>query len=234
MIELFKESEEFNRYSTGWLDNLPSLAGSAIFDAPETCALVSVDMVKGFCSVGPLASPRVAAIVPAVADLFRLAASAGVRALALLQDTHEPDAKEFEAWPVHCVRGTVESETVDELKALPFFNAINVFEKNSIDSAAFTGLDTWVAARPALSTFVVVGDCTDLCVYELAMHFKTQANATQMDRRVIVPANCVDTYDLPTAEALKLHAAPHPADLLHAVFLYHMALNGVEVVRSIH
>jgi len=233
MFELFKESEEFDRYCSGWLDKLPVEAGSTVFESPETCALVSVDMIKGFCSIGPLASPRVAAIVPAVADLFRLAASMGVRALALLQDIHEPDAKEFEAWPVHCVRGTVESETVDELKALPFFNAINVFDKNSIDSAEFTGLDAWVAARPSLATFIVVGDCTDLCVYQLAMHFKLQANARQMDRRVIVPANCVDTYDLPTAAALKLHAPPHPADLLHAVFLYHMALNGVEVVRAI-
>jgi hypothetical protein len=26
---------------------------------------------------------------------------------------------------------------------------------------------------------------------------------------------------------------PHPGDLMHAFFLYHMALNGVEVVRTL-
>ncbi|NTV36699.1 MAG: cysteine hydrolase, partial [Anaerolineaceae bacterium] len=26
---------------------------------------------------------------------------------------------------------------------------------------------------------------------------------------------------------------PHPGDLLHATFLYHMALNGIEVVKEV-
>ena len=39
----------------------------------------------------------------------------------------------------------------------------------------------------------------------------------------------VDTYDLPVETALKAGALPHDAELLHAVFLYHMNLNGVEI-----
>jgi hypothetical protein len=65
------------------------------------------------------------------------------------------------------------------------------------------------------------------------MHLLTQANARQMQRRVIVPANCVDTYDLPTETAIQAGLTPHPADLMHALFLYHMALNGVEIVQSV-
>ncbi len=233
MPDLSKKTQEFTGYLSGWMDNLTAGRAADIFTDPGKVAVISVDLIKGFCSIGPLSSPRVNAIVPAVAQLFSLAHDKGVRALAFAQDTHEPDAKEFAAWPPHCVRGTAESETVEELKALPFFSEIDVFEKNSIDSAEFTGLDAWVSARPELATFVVVGDCTDLCVYQLAMHLRTQANARQMDRRVIVPANCVDTYDLPTAEALKMKATPHPAELMHELFLYHMALNGIEIVKSI-
>lgn len=233
LMAINDEMHEFGKYLENWMNSLPGKHGSDVFAEPEKVALISVDLIKGFCDIGPLSSPRVKAIVSPVADLFTLAHQSGVTALAFAQDTHEPDAMEFSAWPPHCVRGSVEAETVDELRALPFFDEIRVFPKNSINSAEFTGLDAWISAQPELETFVVVGDCTDLCVYQMAMHLLTQANARQLPRRVIVPANCVDTYDLPTSAAVQAGLTPHPANLMHAVFLYHMALNGVEVVQSI-
>jgi nicotinamidase-related amidase len=231
MIE--QEVTEFGSYLRQWQENLSTQPAGELFSQPDRVALISVDLIKGFTDMGPLSSPRVKGILPAAAELFTLAHQKGVHALAFAQDTHEPDAKEFSAWPAHAVKGTVESETSDELKVLPFFNEISIFEKNSINSAEFTGLDAWVAARPALDTFVVVGDCTDLCVYQLAMHLLTQANARQIERRVIVPANAVETYDLPTTRALKAGAHPHPGDLMHSLFLNHMQLNGVEIVKEI-
>ena len=50
---------------------------------------------------------------------------------------------------------------------------------------------------------------------------------------VVVPADCVDTYDLPVDAAARLGVMPHEGDLMHRLFLYHMALNGVQVVRSL-
>jgi hypothetical protein len=38
---------------------------------------------------------------------------------------------------------------------------------------------------------------------------------------------------MPVEVARALGALPHDADLLHQVFLYHMALNGIETVRSL-
>ena len=105
--------------------------------------------------------------------------------------------------------------------------------KNSIHSGLNTGLNEWIAAHPEVDTYVVVGDCTDLCTYQLAMHLRLDANARQLQRRVLVPVECVDTYDRPVDVAVEQGGLPHPADLLHAVFLYHMALNGVEVVRRV-
>jgi nicotinamidase-related amidase len=84
-----------------------------------------------------------------------------------------------------------------------------------------------------VDTFIVVGDCTDICVYQLAMHLLTWANARDLEWRVIVPEDCVQTYDLPLETANQVGAKPHPGDLLHQVFLYHMALNGIEIVRSV-
>ncbi len=65
------------------------------------------------------------------------------------------------------------------------------------------------------------------------MELKVRANALDLPRRVIVPANAVNTYDLPVAAAEKIGALPHDGDLLHALFLYQMALNQIEVVREI-
>jgi nicotinamidase-related amidase len=122
---------------------------------------------------------------------------------------------------------------VPEYRALPFYDEMKIIEKNSISGSLNTGLNKWLADHPQVDTFIVVGDCTDLCAYQLAMHLRLDANARQIQRRVIVPEECVDTYDMPVDLARSIGAVPHDADLLHAVFLYHMMLNGVEVVRRV-
>ena len=65
------------------------------------------------------------------------------------------------------------------------------------------------------------------------MYVRLAANAAQRDCQVVVPENCVQTYDLPVAIAKSIGAMPHDGDLLHLVFLYHMALNGVRIVKAV-
>jgi nicotinamidase-related amidase len=233
MPTLKDQSAPFLLWLETWLKERPSLPLAEAAARPEEIAILSVDVIKGFCSVGPLASPRVAAIIDPIVHLFETAWQGGVRHILLTQDSHEPDAVEFANFPPHCVRGTEEAETVDAFTQLPFFKQMTILEKNSIDSGLNTGLDDWLAAHPQIKTFIVVGDCTDLCTYQLAMHLRLDANARQLERRVIVPADSVDTYDTPLDVAQELGIPAHPADLLHAVFLYHMSLNGIEVVQNI-
>ena len=200
---------------------------------PDQTALISVDMINGFCYQGLLASPRVAALAQPIAALMQTAWDAGVRHILLTQDTHEPEAVEFAQWPVHCVRGTAEAETIAEIKALPFFDQMRVIPKNSIQSALNTTLEPWLRGHPEINTFVIVGDCTDLCIYQLAMYLRLDANAKQITRRVILPANCTETYDLSVDAARAARVMPHPGNLTHAIFLYHMALNGIEVIKTL-
>jgi hypothetical protein len=85
-----------------------------------------------------------------------------------------------------------------------------------------------------VTNFIVVGDCTDICTYQLAMHLRLRANALQRrEDRVILPVNAVDTYDMPVSFAEQIGATPHDAELLHLIFLYHMMLNGIEIVAQI-
>jgi nicotinamidase-related amidase len=231
--DLTEKARPFLQYLQEWLAELPALPAGELFSQPNRAAILSVDLTRGFCESGALASPRVGALVPPNVALFQKAWDLGVRHLILSQDTHAPEAVEFGAYPAHCVRGTVEAQTVAEIQRLPFYQQAVIFEKNSISSTANTGLNGWLDQHLEVDTFVVVGDCTDLCVYQLAMDLRTEANARQMQRRVIVPVDCVDTYDLPVEAARAAGILPHPGDLMHAVFLYNMALNGVEVVKKI-
>lgn len=228
-----EEIIQFHAYLDEWLAGLPILQSEEVFKQPARSAIVSVDVINGFCAFGPLASPRVGSIVEPIAGLFERAWEAGVRHILLTQDTHEPDAVEFAQWPPHCVRGTAESEPVERFKELPFFAQMLQFPKNSIHSGLNTGLNAWIAGHPEVDTYVVVGDCTDLCTYQLAMHLRLDANARQLARQVIAPLDCIDTYDIPVNVAKEQNLAPHPGDILHQTFAFHMAVNGVEVVRAI-
>lgn len=228
-----QHTESIPSYIHEWFTHLPSRELAAEID-PASTAIFSTDMTNGFCHFGALASDRVNALIGPVVDLFTRAHALGVRAFVLTQDTHEPDAPEFAAWPPHCIRGTPESETIPELATLPFANRFTVVEKNSLHPGHETEFDAWLAAHPEVRTAVVVGDCTDLCVYQLAMHLRVVANARNIPNvRVIVPANAVDTYDLSPGAAAAIGAFPHPGQFFHEVFLYHMALNGIEVVREL-
>jgi nicotinamidase-related amidase len=232
--ELIEQSKPFLSYVVEWKDSLQPLdLASALEGQPERAAVISVDVTNGFCYEGPLASPRVATIVKPIVALFQRAHALGVRHFILPQDTHDPEAVEFASYPPHCVRGSKQSQTVPEIKELPFADLFTTMPKNCIDSSLGTDLDLWVDDHPEVDTFIVVGDCTDLCTYQLAMHLRVRANAFNRHVRVIVPEDSTDTYDLPVNVAHEIGAVPHTGDLLHLIFLYHMMLNGVEVVSSI-
>jgi nicotinamidase-related amidase len=223
----------FFAFIDDWMASRPNLALDDLTAPPDRLAIVSVDVINGFCHEGPLASPRVQGIIDPVVRLFARAWAVGVRHILLIQDTHDPHAVEFAQYPPHCVRGSPESQTVPEIASLPFFDRMTVFEKNSIQGALDTGLPGWIADHPEVDTYLAVGDCTDLCTYQLAMHLRLDANARQIGRRVIVPIETTDTYDLPVEAARAAGAVPHNAEALHRIFLYSMHLNGVEVVSRI-
>jgi nicotinamidase-related amidase len=231
---ILQDALPFLRWVGDWKGSLPTLHLADAIEEPANVAVISVDVVNGFCYEGPLSSPRVASIVPPIVRLFERAHGLGVRHFVLTQDTHEEGAVEFGSFAPHCVQGSSESEPVPEFKALPFFDQFTILPKNSISSSIGTEFPAWLDAHPMVNTFLVVGDCTDLCTYQLAMYLRLRANALQRaGDRVILPVDCVDTYDLPLEVASELGVFPHHADLLHLIFLYSMALNGVQVVAGV-
>jgi nicotinamidase-related amidase len=233
---LSQRSASYLNFVEDWLTGLPELSINSIIataGSAERVAIVSVDLIVGFCHSGPLSSPRVAGILPAVRRLFERAHEAGIENVVLTQDTHRPDAEEFGSYPPHCVAGTEESMTAPELASLPFADRFTIVEKNSISSIIEPAFADWEAANGPFAAYVVVGDCTDLCVYQAAMALKLRSVDRHLGQRVIVPVECVETYDLPVETAQQIGARPHDGELLHHVFLHSMAQNGVEVVGRI-
>ena len=228
------QHQEFLDYLEDWFQGLKPFCLEEEIPDPASAAVFSADMVIGFCTQGNLASPRIGNLARPVVEVFQRAYDHGIRYFVLLQDTHHPEAPEFQAFPPHCIRGTAESQTIPELQSLPFASHFTVVEKNSVNPAVGTDFDAWLEKHPEIKDAIVVGDCTDLCTYALAMHLRLVANASnRRDARVIVPANAVDTYDMPVEAARQLGAFPHPGDLFHRVFLYHLALNGCQVVKEV-
>lgn len=233
--DFINHSKPFIQWMLDWKAGLQAVSlGSITSSGVDKVGIISVDVIKGFCTIGPLSSPRVNNIVEPIRQLFERAWATGVRDIALPQDTHPEDAVEFANYAPHCIRGTDESDTVEAFKALPFFDQITVIPKNCISAGLVPEMQTWIRTRLHIKNWIIVGDCTDLCTHQLAMHIRLMANQEQMRGvRVILPVNTVDTYDLPVDVAQKIGAVPHDAEFLHLVFLYHMMLNGVEIVTEI-
>jgi|GEM_PF-109623 len=235
---LIEESRPFFNWLMEWEASLPQLdLGTLMRDhnlRPESVAILSADMVVGFCYRGNLASPRIAGLVPAVVGLFQNAYNLGVRHFVLAQDAHHPQATEFHQYGPHCIAGTDEADSIAELASLPFADLFVTVPKNNLNVAIGTSFEGWLREHPEVTNFIIVGDCTDLCVYQMAMYVRLRANQGNMEPvKLYLPANMVETYDLPVAVAQGIGALPHDGNLMHHLFLYHMALNGIKVLGSL-
>ena len=138
------EPSAFAGHLAEWLDDLAPKPLEKLLeeaDGPRHAAIFCVDITNGFTKEGQLASPRVGALIPPIVDLMTRAYDRGVRDFVLPQDAHRPDSVEFRDFPIHCVRGTSEAVTVDELTALPFSRLFTVLPKTSISCSIGTGLD---------------------------------------------------------------------------------------------
>jgi nicotinamidase-related amidase len=196
------------------------------------CAIVVVDLLEGFCREGPLASEHVRRLIEPIRSFLSMAHGAGVSKFFFPCDSHPPDSPEFSSFPPHCIEGSRQAEIVSELARLEFSESFVKLNKQSISSLIGTDLPQQLQDLE-VKTIICVGDCTDLCLYHLAIGLRFWANAEKRDWRIVVPQDLVATYDLPVAAALEVGAMPHPADLLSDVFLYHLELNGVEVVSGL-
>ena len=214
---------------------IPGLLGDA--QLPGRCMqhsdnlqVLIVDMLEGFTRIGPLASPRVDALVAPMAEFLREFTPRDLVVFAC--DAHAPDDVEFRRFPPHCIRGTVEATIRPELLAAVRHSGARTetVTKTSFSGFFRTNLDEIVSREPS-DHWVVIGCVTDCCV---------EANVAELvvrGKRVTVLRDLVDTWDLSSDRASALGLPPshiHAAEAINRAWFDHRlpAIWGAEVTTS--
>ena len=196
------------------LDNLPIMNLSDL--NLNNTDLFIVDINNGFAKGGALYSPRIENLINPIVN-FTKSVSNDIKSIIAFTDYHTNKSTELLNYPTHCIENTIECEIVDELK---FIENIKIVKKNStngffaLDDLSFNNTDN----------IIIIGDCTDICIYQLAITLKSYFNQNNINKNIIVPINLVDTYNIDNV---------HPAELLNIVFLKSMIQNGIKVVKEI-
>lgn len=149
--------------------------------------MIVIDMQRGFLEEGyPLFCGQVARrIIPPIRRLIEQALAEETPPF-FTADAHSPGDKEFEIYPPHCVRGSVEAEIIPELS--PFLNRATVIETTHYSAFFNTDLEQRLQ-QIGVTQLIVCGVCTDICV----MH--TVADAYYRGYEVEVRKDCVASFD---------------------------------------
>jgi len=189
------------------------------FESGNTLLAV-IDMNNGFAKAGALYSQRVEDKIDEIVALSKCGLEAGMKVYAYT-DHHPEDAKEFMAYPPHCVGNTKESELVPSLKALEK-KGLKTFKKNSTNGVlAYNPIEK----DKEIKNIIVIGCVTDICVYQYAVTLRAYLNQHQLEGDIYVASNYVQTFDIDNF---------HHGDLMHTVFLKSLMDNGVKVISLTH
>ena len=98
-----------------------------------------------------------------------------------------------------------------------------VLEKNSTNGFLEPVFELWRREHATATTYLVTGDCTDICVLQFVLSAKAWHNTRNLPLRILVPTALTDTFDAPG----------HPADTLGAAALYLMEAAGAELYGDV-
>lgn len=181
--------------------------------------ILVIDMVNGFTKAGALAD---AAIAKAAGPIQNLITKLDCPVW-FICDAHDENSSEFASFPPHCIKGTEEAQIMDEL--IEYSSQENTIYKNCISAFASPEFEKVLKALPEQTDILLTGCCTDLCVEQLALPLQSWLNQNNRTAsRVIVPADCIDTYHIPDI---------HDAAQFNEEAIKRMAACGVKVVSEI-
>lgn len=209
---LIKESKEMIEIIYDKFNNLDNIHLNSL--VPSKTMLIIIDMNNGFAKTGPLYSPRIEGIIKPIEYVTKEALRRGIKTIAFT-DYHTKESVELESYPEHCMWDTEEWKLIDELN----IDGIKLIKKNSTNG--FIEPDFNIDEN--IENLIVVGDCTDICIYQFVISAKANLNRVNRKVNIYVPIKLVETYDLPS----------HKANFMNFVFLNSLMDNGIRVVDDI-
>ncbi|WP_041594014.1 isochorismatase family cysteine hydrolase [Mycoplasma crocodyli] len=145
--------------------------------------LIVIDMLNGFAKEGSLFSNNIKKIIPNIEKVLQV-----YNDNLFICDSHLESDIEMKCYPLHCLKGSDESEIVSELK--PYVKNIQL--KNSTNG--FHLFDKSIIHK--FDRFILAGCCTDICVLQFGISLKTYLNEMNINKDVVVLKDCVATFDL--------------------------------------
>lgn len=187
----------------------------------DDTAIIVIDMVKGFCTEGVLSSDRTLKIINPILSLLNKTKECEK---IFFLDSHTNNSVELTCYPNHCILGTIEEELIDELN--DFYKNDNksiLIKKNSINGFHVDEFRLWLEKNDNIKNFIVFGVCTDICVETFVISLKTYFNEYNIDKKIYIPINCIETFN----------SNDHNADLMNVISINKMKSNGITVVKKI-
>lgn len=214
----------FRRIDNNILEMIAHLSGLesmkiSQFDKKRT-ALVVIDVVNGFVREGAMKSERIEEIVSPVLNTVEAFRNNSMKIIAFA-DCHSENSSELTHFPKHCLADTSESEIIDEIKNAGGYILIN---KNSVNGFFAPDFEKFMNENPDINTYVVCGDCTDICVMNFCLTLKAYYDQQNKPSEIIVPIDSVETYD---------DCATHNGDLMNIVALEMMNTAGIKIINSV-
>ncbi|MBU3145226.1 cysteine hydrolase [Clostridium sp. CF012] len=189
----------------------------------EKTALIVIDMVNGFVNQGALSSQRVTEIINNLVTINER--TNGFKKIFFL-DQHNENSVEFNNYAKHCLKDSIESELIKELReaAATSHSNTTMISKNSTNGFHAPEFKVWLDENEEnIENYIVVGCEVDICISHFATTLKTYFNQKNLCRRIIVPVDSVETFDF----------GVHDGNLMKVISLWEMQSNGIEVVDSI-
>lgn len=163
--------------------------------------VVVVDVTNGFLNFGALADKKINKIIPNIERVIKGAKQKKMNIVAF-KDCHKIGDEEFKTYPVHCLKGSKESEFIPELKK--YEKDMLVIEKNTTN-----GFNTY-EFKKIINTIeydrvFVVGCVTDICVQDFVESYLGYINKNNKKTQIIVFEDASYTFDGPNHNAEEEH-----------------------------
>ncbi|XP_007042825.2 PREDICTED: nicotinamidase 1 [Theobroma cacao] len=227
-------------------NELPLEQESVVLPEEVVTGLVLVDIINGFCTVGAgNLAPRepnrqISGMINESARLARLFCEKKLPVMAFL-DSHHADKPE-DPYPPHCIAGTDESNLVPALQWIEKETNVTIRRKDcydgylgSIEADGSNVFVDWVKNNQ-ISTLLVIGVCTDICVLDFVCSTLSARNRGFLSplQDVMVYSRACATFDVPLHVAKNIKGAlPHPQELMHHVGLYMAKERGAIITNEV-
>lgn len=178
--------------------------------------LIVIDMVNGFINEGIMSDRHINHITPDIRRIIEEMIKEN-EGIAFVKDTHSIESSEFKKFPPHCIKGTRESQLIDELKQ--YEQDSLSYEKNSTSIIYAPEFMNDLEKMKKLREIIISGCCTDICILNAAIPLVNYFDQNNMNVKVRVPSNMVETYNSDT----------HNREEYNEMALKLMKQSGIEV-----